>query len=93
MFRSKFFKIKVRIDKINSNTSSILIKVIMSSQNNKAKESSSLQNHIVRLCFIFIAQNTPIMHSPDDEPSNWFILFNALQLFNSYAIHERKPWT
>ena len=21
------------------------------------------------------------MHNPDDEPSNWFILFNALQLF------------
>ena len=21
------------------------------------------------------------MHNPDDEPSNWFILFNTLQLF------------
>ena len=64
MFRSKWFKIKVHIEKINSNTSSILIKAIMSSQNNMAKESSSLQNHIVRLCFIFITQNTPIMHNP-----------------------------
>ena len=39
MFRSKRFKIKVHIDKRNSNTLSILIKVIMSSQNNMAKES------------------------------------------------------
>ena len=37
----------------------------MSSQNSMAKESSSLQNHIVRLCFIFSTQNTPIMHNPD----------------------------
>ena len=61
---------------------SILI-IIMSYQNNIAKESLSLQNHIVRLCFIFITQNTPIMHNPDDEPSNCFILFNALQLFST----------
>ena len=37
----------------------------MSYQNNIAKESLSLQNHIVRPCFIFITQNTPIMHNPD----------------------------
>ena len=55
----------------------------MSYQNNIAKESLSLQNYIVRLCFIFVTQNTPIMHNPDDEPSNWFILFNALQLFST----------
>ena len=53
----------------------------MSYQNNIAKESVSLRNHIVRPCFIFITQNTPIMHNPDDEPSHLFILFNALQLF------------
>ena len=23
------------------------------------------------------------MHNPDDKPSNWFILFNALQLFST----------
>ena len=55
----------------------------MSSQNNMAKESLSLQNHIVWPCFIFITQNAPIMHNPDDKPSNWFILFNALQLFST----------
>ena len=49
----------------------------MSSQNNIAKESSSLKNHIVWPCFIFVTQNAPIMHNPGDEPSNWFILFNA----------------
>ena len=48
---------------------------------NIAKESLSLQNHIVWPCFIFVTQNAPIMHNPDDKPSNWFILFNALQLF------------
>ena len=36
----------------------------MSYQNNIAKESLSLQNGIVRPCFIFITQNTPIMHNP-----------------------------
>ena len=36
----------------------------MSYQNNIAKEILSLQNHIVRLCFIFITKNTPIMHNP-----------------------------
>ena len=36
----------------------------MSYQNNIAKESLSLQNHIVRLCFIFVTQNSPIMHNP-----------------------------
>ena len=55
----------------------------MSYQNSIAKESLSLQDHIVRPCFIFITQNTPIMYNPDDEPSNWFILFNALQLFST----------
>ena len=55
----------------------------MSYQNSIAKESLSLQNHIVRPCFIFITQNTPIMNNPDDEPSNWFILFNVLRLFST----------
>ena len=55
----------------------------MSYQNNIAKEILSLQNHMVRPCFIFITQTTPIMYNPDDEPSNWFILFNALQLFST----------
>ena len=36
----------------------------MSYQNNIAKESLSLQNHIVRPCFIFVTQNTTIMHNP-----------------------------
>ena len=36
----------------------------MSFQNNKAKASLSLQNHIVWPCFIFITQNAPIMHNP-----------------------------
>ena len=57
----------------------------MSYRNIIAKESLSLQNHIVRPCFIFITQNTPIMHNPDDEPSNCFILFNTLQLFSTLA--------
>ena len=55
----------------------------MSYQNNIAKESLSLQNHIVRPCFIFITQNTPIMHNSNDKPSNCFILFNALHLFST----------
>ena len=55
----------------------------MSYQNSIAKESLSLQNHIVRPCFISITQNTPIMHNPNDETSNCFILFNTLQLFFS----------
>ena len=56
-------------------------KAIMSSQNNMTKESLSLQNHIVWLCSIFTTQNIHIMHIPDDKPSNWFKLFNALRPF------------
>ena len=25
------------------------------------------------------------MYNPDDEPSNWFILFNALQIFSTFT--------
>ena len=55
----------------------------MSYQNNIAKVSLSLQNHIVRPCFIFITQNTPNMHNLDDKLSNCFILFNTRQLFST----------
>ena len=63
MFRSKWFKIKVHIN-IKVVILQAYQQVIMSYQNNIAKESLSLQNHIVRPCFIFITQNTPIMHNP-----------------------------
>ena len=58
----------------------------MSYQNNIAKESLSLQNHIVCPCFIFITQNALIMHNPDDKPSNCFILslFQTLSTFTQY---------
>ena len=56
----------------------------MSSQNNIAKESLSLQNHIVWPCFIFITQNAPIMHNPDDKPSNCFIL-SLFKLFSTFT--------
>ena len=58
----------------------------MSSQNNMAKESLSLQNHIVWLCSIFITQNIQIMHNPDDKPSNCLILlmFSTFSTFTQY---------
>ena len=58
----------------------------MSSQNNMAKESLSLQNHIVWPCFIFVTQNAPIMHNPDDKPRSCFILepFQTLSTFTQY---------
>ena len=58
----------------------------MSSQNNIAKESLSLQNHIVWPCFIFVTQNALIMHNPDDKPSNCFILkyFQTFLTFTQY---------
>ncbi len=59
-------------------------KAIMSSQNNMAKESSSLQNHIVWLCSIFVTQNVQIMHNPDDKPSNCFILQYS-QTFSTFT--------
>ena len=58
-----------------------------------AKESLSLQNHIVWLYSIFIRQNIKIMHNPDDKPSNCFILLMFSNLFNFHGIHEREPWT
>ena len=53
----------------------------MSSQNNMAKESLSLQNHIVWLCSIFITQNIQVMLNPDDKPSNFFHTFDVLKPF------------
>ena len=64
----------------------------MSSQNNIAKESSSLQNHIVRLCFIFVTQNTPIMHNPGFSQAIGSYFLTRFSFFNSRAIHERKTW-
>ena len=55
----------------------------MSSQNNMTLEGSSLQNHIVRLCFIFITQKYSHQEQPRFQPSNWFILFNVLQPFST----------
>ena len=76
IFKSKWFKIKVHIHIINSKTSSILIKAIMSSQNNMAKESSSLQNHIVWSSSIFVTQEcSHLAHS------RW----KAKQLFHTLA--------
>ena len=71
----------IQSNSLSSDIKTIILQAIMSYRNNIAKESSSLQNHIVWLCSIFITQNAPIMHNPDDEPSNWFIIFNVLQNF------------
>ena len=56
----------------------------MSYQNNIAKESLSLQNHIVRPCFIFITQNTPIKHN---SGFNQAIVsyFSNLKLFSTFT--------
>jgi len=56
----------------------------MSSQNNMAKESSSLQNHIVRLCFIFITQNTPIKHNSGFSQAI-VSYFSNLKLFSTFT--------
>ena len=50
-----------------------------------AKESLSLQNHIVWLCPIFTTQNIQIMHNPDDKPSNCFILLMFSNFFDLHA--------
>jgi len=64
----------------------------MSYQNNIAKESLSLQNHIVWPCFIFITQNAPIMHNPGFSQAIGSYLLTRFSLLNPHAIHERKPW-
>ena len=58
----------------------------MSYQNNIDKESSSLQNHIVRPCFNFFTQNVLMMHNPDDKPRNCFILLMSsnFSIFTQY---------
>ena len=62
----------------------------MSSQNNMAKESSSLQNHIVRLCFIFITQKcshlAPPPHPPPPSPTQCLKLKNnpKFSIFTQY---------
>ena len=54
----------------------------MSSQNNMALEGSSLQNHIVWLCFIFITQNTLIKHNPGFSQA---IVVSNLKLFSTFT--------
>ena len=56
----------------------------MSSQNNMAKESSSLQNHIVCPCFIFVTQNALIMHTPMTSQAI-VSYFSNLKLFSTFT--------
>src|SRR3990170_3785730 len=58
----------------------------MSSQNNMAKESSSLQNHMVWLCSIFVTQITQIMHNPSFSQAivSYFNFFQTFSTFTQY---------
>ena len=56
----------------------------MSYQNNIVKESSSLQNHIVWPCSIFVTQNALIMHNPEDNQAIVSYLSN-LKLFSTFT--------
>ena len=56
----------------------------MSSQNNMAKESSPLQNHIVRLCSFSSHKDVPNFYTPDDKPINCFILKYS-QTFSTFT--------
>ena len=58
----------------------------MSSQNNMAKESSSLQNHIFWLCFHLRHTKYPNHAQPRFQPSNCVILKNleTLSTFTQY---------
>ena len=49
-----------------------------------AKESSSLQNHIVWLCSIFVTQDTQIMHNPDFSQAI-VSYFSNLKLFSTFT--------
>ena len=62
----------------------------MSYQNNITKESLSLQNHIVRLCFIFVPQNTPIMHNTGFSQAIGSYFLTRFIFFNPQAIHENN---
>ena len=66
----------------NNNTSSILFKAIMSSQNNMAKESSSLQNHIVWSCSIFVTQECSHLAQPRWQAKQ---LFHTLVISNFFS--------
>ena len=96
LYYGMIVQIQMIQDKILQNIEIIILEayqqIIMSYQNNIAKESLSLQNHIVRPCFIFITQNTPMMHNPDDEPSNCFILQKS-QTFSTFTQYMSETWT
>ena len=66
----------------------MLTKQFISYQNNIAKESLSLQNHIVWPCFIFITQNAPIMHNPSFSQAIDSYFLMCFNLYNPHAIHE-----
>ena len=69
----------------NNNTSSILIKAIMSFQNSMAKESSSLQNHIVKICFIFVTQRYLNHAQPRWQAKQFFHTFDILKTFSIFT--------
>ena len=62
-----------------------LIKITQLKQVIATKSYSQAMLHLPHTKYSYHVQ-------PQFQPSNWFILFNALQLFNSCVIHECKPW-
>ena len=64
----------------------------MSSQNNMAKESSSLQNHIVWLCSIFVTQECSDHAQPRWQAKQLFHTLVISNFFNFHKIDEREPW-
>ena len=56
----------------------------MSSQNNKVKENSFLQNHIVRICFIFVTKMFP-NSTPPMTSQAIVSYFSNVKLFSTFT--------
>ena len=56
----------------------------MFSQSNIAKESSSLQNHIVQSCSIFVTQECSHHAQPRLQAKQLFFYFSNLKLFSTF---------
>ena len=76
----------------NNNNSSILIKQSCLFKTTRPKQAYPYKIIPFGHASSSSHKNAPIMHNPDDKPSNCFILLMFSKLFNFHAIHEREPW-
>ena len=91
MFRSKWFKIKVYIDMINNNTSSILIKQSCLLKITWLKKVIPTKSY--SLAIALSSSHKVFNHAqPRWQAKQLFRTLVISNLFTFHAIHEHEPW-